>query len=226
MFVSFDTRYNERLMVQAQRTRTTPIAESDGVEGNRRLTSITAIPLLGLLFVEGLTVLFGVRQELRIHVFVGMLLVPPIALKLASVGYRFVRYYTGSRAYRLAGPPQWVMRSLGPVVVLSTITLFASGIWLILIGRSGLALTLHKLSFIIWGAVMAVHVLVYARRLPGVVVEEWSRRLACYRSRFGGADRASRGVVPSPFRWWLRGRALTVRHGRAPYHWPSSSIWS
>jgi hypothetical protein len=176
MFVSSDTRYNERLMVQAQRIRTTPIAGSDGVEGNRRLTSLTAIPLLGLLFVEGLTVLFGVRQELRIHVFVGMLLVPPIGLKLASVGYRFIRYYTGSRAYRLAGPPHWVMRSLGPIVVLSTITLFASGIYLIVIGRSGLALTLHKLSFIIWGAVMAVHVLVYARRLPGVVVEEWSRR--------------------------------------------------
>jgi hypothetical protein len=163
-------------MLQEQRIRTTSTARSDGVAGNRRLTSLTAIPLLGLLFVEGLTVLLGVRQEIRIHVFVGMLLVPPIALKLASVGYRFIRHYTRAPAYRLAGPPHWFMRSLGPVVVLSTVTLFASGIWLIVIGRRGLALTLHKLSFIIWGAVMAVHVLVYARRLPGVVVEEWSRR--------------------------------------------------
>jgi hypothetical protein len=163
-------------MVQAQRRRTPSIPGSDGVEGNRRLTSVTAIPLLGLLFVEGLTVLLGVRQEIRIHVFVGMLLVPPIALKLASVGYRFIRYYTRSPAYRMAGPPHWFMRALGPIVVLSTVTLFGSGIYLIVVGRNQLALTLHKLSFIVWVAVMSVHVLVYARRLPGVVVEEWTRR--------------------------------------------------
>jgi hypothetical protein len=163
-------------MLQAQRTRTPSISGSDGVEGNRRLTSITAIALLVLLFVEGLTVLLGVRGQIRIHVFVGMLLLPPIALKLASVGYRFVRYYTGSPAYRAAGPPHWTMRSLGPIVVLSTITLFASGVVLIVFGRSQLALGLHKLSFIVWAVSMSVHVLVYATRLPGVVVQEWARR--------------------------------------------------
>ena len=39
------------------------------------------------------------------HMFIGMVLIPPVLLKLASTGYRFVRYYTGSQAYRAKGPP-------------------------------------------------------------------------------------------------------------------------
>src|SRR6266700_2655738 len=40
-----------------------------------------------------------------LHMFVGLLLIPPVALKLASTGYRFVRYYTASPAYRRKAPP-------------------------------------------------------------------------------------------------------------------------
>jgi hypothetical protein len=163
-------------MAQTERTRTSTTGESDGVAGNRRLTSVTAIALLVLLFVEGLTVLFGVRQEIRIHVFVGMLLLPPIALKLASVGYRFVRYYSRSPSYRAAGPPNWIMRALGPLVVLTTVTLFASGVVLIVFGRNGLTLGIHKLSFFAWFGAMSIHVLGHVKRLPGAVAEEWSRR--------------------------------------------------
>ena len=50
--------------------------ELAGVEGNRRLTTLTAIVLLVLLAVEGLTVLAGVRSMLSVHVFVGMLPAP------------------------------------------------------------------------------------------------------------------------------------------------------
>ena len=122
------------------------------MEGNRRLTTLTAIVLLVLLAVEGLTVLAGVRGMLSVHVFVGMLLLPPIALKLASVGYRFVRYYTGSAPYRTAGPPTWFLRALGPFVVVSTVTLFGSGVALIVLGPgTGSVLAIHKLSFIVWG---------------------------------------------------------------------------
>ncbi len=165
-------------MQQTQTGRPRPVSpdESDGVAGNRRLTSVTAIALLVLLFVEGLTVLVGVRQEIRIHVFVGMLLLPPIALKLTSVGYRFARYYTRSPSYRAAGPPSWIMRALGPLVVLTTVTLFASGVVLIAFGRNGLTLGIHKLSFFVWFGAMTIHVLGHARRLPGAVAEEWSRR--------------------------------------------------
>jgi hypothetical protein len=150
--------------------------QEDRTTGNRRLTAITAIPLLVLLFVEGLTILLGVQQQIRVHVFVGMLLIPPIALKLGSVGYRFVRYYTGAPAYRAAGPPSLFMRVLGPLVVLSTITLFASGVALISFGRGGLAMTLHKGSFFVWVAAMTLHVLGHARALPGAVASDWTRR--------------------------------------------------
>jgi hypothetical protein len=173
---------------------TTAISDLDpgGVEGNRRLTTITAIPLLILLLVEGLTVLLGVRQHISVHVFVGMLLVPPIALKLASVGYRFIRYYTGAPTYRAAGAPGWILRSLGPVVVLSTLTLFGSGIVLIALGRgTQYALPIHRLSFYVWGGAMSIHVLAHVRRLPGVAAVEWLRR----RSRSGTVARlAALGV--------------------------------
>ena len=150
--------------------------QEDRTTGNRRLTAITAIPLLVLLFVEGVTILLGVQGEIRVHVFVGMLLIPPIALKLGSVGYRFVRYYTGSQAYRAAGPPSLFMRALGPLVVVSTLTLFASGVALITFGRGGLAMTLHKGSFFVWVAAMTLHVVGHARSLPGAVASDWMRR--------------------------------------------------
>jgi hypothetical protein len=150
--------------------------QEDRTTGNRHLTAITAIPLVVLLFVEGLTVLLGVQQQIRLHVFLGMLLIPPIALKLGSVGYRFVRYYSGAPAYRAAGPPNPLMRALGPLVVLSTITLFASGVALITFGRSGLAMTLHKASFIVGVGAVTLHVLGHARELPGAVASDWMRR--------------------------------------------------
>jgi hypothetical protein len=153
--------------------------ELSGVEKNRRLTSITAVPLLVLLFIEGVTILLGVDQTISVHVFVGMLLIPPIALKLASVGYKFIRYYTGDRAYRAAGPPHPVLRALGPLVVLSTITLFASGVVLIAFGGDTPgAMLAHKLSFIVWVAAMSVHVLGHARHLRDALLAEYARRPA------------------------------------------------
>ena len=40
---------------------------------------------------------------LSVHVFVGMLLLGPVALKLAATGYRFARYYTAARDYVRTG---------------------------------------------------------------------------------------------------------------------------
>src|SRR5437763_14360695 len=67
--------------------RVVPPARSGGVEGNARLTASAAVALLVLLAIEGVTILF-IRSLLPVHVFVGMMLIPPIALKLASVGWR------------------------------------------------------------------------------------------------------------------------------------------
>jgi len=131
-----------------------------GAESNARLTGTVAAVLLLLLAAEGVTVL-RIRALLTPHVFIGMLLVPPVLLKMGSTGYRFARYYRGSPEYRRKGPPPAVLRVLGPVVVLLTLTLFASGIAL-LFAPHGLRqelLFVHKASFVLWFVAMAVHVL-------------------------------------------------------------------
>jgi hypothetical protein len=160
----------------AERTATPEPERADpGVEGNRRLTTLTAIVLLVLLFVESATLL-ALGPLLPVHVFVGMLLLPPIALKLASVGYRFVRYYTGAAPYRVAGPPALLPRALGPLVVLSTLALFGTGVALIVIGPGSGLKGLHKLSFIVWAAAMGIHALWHLEKLPGAAAAEWARR--------------------------------------------------
>jgi hypothetical protein len=146
-----------------------------GSEGNRRLTGATAVVLLVLLAAEGATIL-AIRPLVSAHVFLGMLLVPPVLLKVATTGYRFARYYTGAGEYRAAGPPPPLLRLLGPVVVVSTAALFATGVALIVLGPSrGAVLGLHKASFVVWFGAMAAHVLGHALRLPGLAAADWRR---------------------------------------------------
>ncbi|MDX6674296.1 MAG: hypothetical protein QOH11_1714 [Solirubrobacteraceae bacterium] len=144
-----------------------------GTEGNEVLTSATALVLTVLLAVEGITIL-QMRSLVSVHMFVGMVLIPPIALKLGSTGYRFVRYYTGSRAYREKGPPPLALRLLAPVLVVTTISIFVTGVWLMLLGhRSDQVLFFHKLSFFIWGALFVVHFLWYVPRMARSVRRDW-----------------------------------------------------
>lgn len=143
-----------------------------GPIANERLTATTAVVLIVLLFVEGVTILF-LRPLLPVHIFVGMLLIPPVALKLAATGYRFVRYYTGAPAYLRRGPPHIVMRVLAPLLVAATLGVFSTGIALLGLGPSrgrGIVLGLHKASFVAWFAVAVVHVLGYLPRLPRLVL--------------------------------------------------------
>jgi hypothetical protein len=138
-----------------------------GTTGNERLTGATGGVLLVLLAIIGVTIV-QLGQLLWVHLFVGMLLIAPVALKLASTGYRFVRYYTADPRYKRKGPPALPLRLIAPIVVLSTIVVFASGVALLLAGPSSrdTLLPIHKLSFIVWGVFMAVHVLAH---LPGVL---------------------------------------------------------
>jgi hypothetical protein len=143
-----------------------------GTEGNSHLTGATAAILLVLLAAEGLTLL-SLRSFVSWHIFIGMLLVPVVLLKLASTGYRFTRYYSGRREYVEAGPPPILLRLLGPLVVLSTLGLFGTGVALAAIGPGrGIVLGLHKASFVIWLIAMSVHVLAHALRLPGLVLPD------------------------------------------------------
>ena len=144
-----------------------------GTDGNERLTAATAVVLLVLLAALGVTIV-RIGGLLNEHMFLGMLLIGPVALKLASTGYRFVRYYSGNPRYRAKGTPPPAMRLIAPVVVLSTLVVFATGVALLVLGPSsrGLLTTLHKASFIVWLAFTSLHVLGHLGELPGVLARE------------------------------------------------------
>ena len=137
----------------------------DRTLGNEILTSSAGAVLTVLLAAEGFTLL-RLDQMLTVHMFVGLLLVPPVALKLGSTGYRFARYYTGSPTYREKGPPLIWLRLLAPVLVAMTIAVLASGIALMALGHgSDTLLTIHKVTFVVWGAVFAIHFLAHLPRM-------------------------------------------------------------
>jgi hypothetical protein len=152
-----------------------------GVEANGRLTAMTGIALFVLLAAAGITIL-RIHRLLPAHFFIGLLLIPPVALKMTSTGYRFVRYYMGDPDYRRAGPPPALLRLVAPVVVASTLVVFATGLelWLFGLRFGSVWLTAHKVSFVIWFVATAVHVLGHLARAP---------RLAL-------ADLQSHGAIP------------------------------
>jgi hypothetical protein len=151
--------------------RADPVAgAAGGPAGNARLTAWVGALLLVLFAAEGVTLL-DIRGLITWHVIVGVVLIPPALLKTASTGWRIVRYYTGSRPYRQAGPPSMLMRVLGPLVVIATLAVLASGLALVVIGpaasrRSLLpaagggvdAVMIHKATFVVWFGVTALHV--------------------------------------------------------------------
>jgi hypothetical protein len=150
--------------------------ETGGAEGNGRLTAAVAVVLIVLLAVEGATIPW-IRPLLTVHVFVGMLVLGPVALKLATTGYRFVGYYTGRREYVAKGAPATLMRLLvAPIAVASTITPFASGVAVVAVGGRGLLLGLHKASFLVWFGAMSAPVLAYARRAARDAFADLGRR--------------------------------------------------
>ena len=148
-----------------------------GSAGNEQLTAIVATLLLVLLAVEGVTIL-GIGALMTVHAFVGVLLIPVVALKIASTGWRMLRYYLRGEEYVRRGPPHVVLRMLvAPVVVASTIVLFASGIALLALDRTqGLVVGLHKASFVVWAGAFGLHLLTrllnllpaLRQRLPGL----------------------------------------------------------
>ena len=207
----------------------------EGVERNARVTGLTAAILIVLLAAEGFTLL-SVHRLLRPHVFIGMLIVPPVLLKMASTGWRFVRYYQGSPAYRAKGPPPLLLRLLGPVLVLLTVVMIGSGIALVLVPHSARSqlLFVHKASFVLWFGAMTLHVLGHlldtARLAPADFVARTRRQVE--RSRCaavaagGGAGRrgdpryrdAARGHLVGAY-----GRRVQWRLSAVDHIWRGSS---
>ena len=188
-------------------------AVDPGVEGNSRITAATGTLLTLLLLVEGVTVL-DVRGYITLHAALGLILIGPVALKCASTGYRFVRYYTGHGAYVRNGPPHPLLRLLGPVVILSTLALLGTGVVLLAVhGRSDTWLTLHQGSFIVWVAVMAVHFLAHVLE----AIRGTAREL-----RPAGQDPAGRGRTR---RLVLVVASLAIGVALAAAFTPSASSW-
>jgi len=138
-----------------------------GVAANERLTATVATVLLVLLAVEGATLL-DMRRFLFVHAFVGILLIPVVALKLATTGWRMLRYYLGADEYVRRGAPHVVLRGLvAPAVIVSTVFLFGTGVALLAVDEThGALVQLHQASFIVWVGAMCVHVLTRLSRLP------------------------------------------------------------
>jgi hypothetical protein len=157
-------------------SRAAPLERRDrfgGTEGNEILTSAIAVVLTGLLVAEGVTIV-DIGGLVSAHMFIGMVLIPPVLLKLAGTGYRFLRYYTGSRAYRAVGPPLLPLRLMAPVLVATTIAVFVTGVLLLVAGhKSGTLLEVHKVSFIVWGVMFGVHFLAYVPRVVRSLRADW-----------------------------------------------------
>ena len=138
-----------------------------GSAGNEQLTLAIAALLIVLLAVEGATIL-RIGSLLTVHAFVGMLLIPVVALKLASTGWRMLRYYQRGEEYVLRGPPHIALRMLvAPVLVLSTLLVFGTGVALLALDqRHGTLVGLHKATFLVWAGAFGLHVLAHLLRLP------------------------------------------------------------
>jgi hypothetical protein len=168
------TRLTHRGSVTRRRPQLMRRWRLGGAEGNEILTSAAAVVLVGLLIAEGITIV-QMHGLLSAHMFIGLVLIPPVALKLASTGYRMVSYYAGARAYRENGPPLLPLRLIAPVLVASTIAVLASGVLLLAIGhKSRTMLTIHKLSFIVFGVLLAVHLLAYVPRVVRLLRVDWT----------------------------------------------------
>ena len=147
------------------------------MESNSRLTASVAAVLLVLLAAEGATIL-RIRELINAHVFIGMLLIPPVALKIGTTMWRFGRYYSGHDAYVRKGPPMIILRLLGPVVVVLSVILLASGIALIAVGDSykSQILFIHKASFVLWFGAMVIHVLGHLKETARLAPLDYARR--------------------------------------------------
>jgi hypothetical protein len=181
---------------------------SGGPAGNRELTAWLGLVLLALFLVEIVTT-FHVEGMLTWHVAVGAILLPYALAKTASTSWRIARYYAGNPPYRHAGPPPVLLRLLGPLVVMATLGLLATGVLLIAVGpatgRQTLVtvlgqrlsdLSLHQGFFVVFCVVTGAHLL--ARVVPALSIAA------------AGIGREVRGADPVPGRGWRMAMAVVA----------------
>jgi hypothetical protein len=138
-----------------------------GIDGNEQLTAMAGVLLIVLFAAVGVTIV-RIGQLMWLHLFLGLLLLGPVLLKLASTVYRFSRYYLRAAIYVAKGPPAILLRAMGPALVLLTLVVFASGIVLLFDGprRRATWLLIHKASFIAWLVLFGLHLIAHVPGLP------------------------------------------------------------
>jgi hypothetical protein len=190
-----------------------------GVDGNEWLTTATGIVLLVLLAALGVTIV-RIGQLTWLHLFLGLLLIGPIALKMASTGYRFMRYYAHNPRYVDRGPPIWPLRAIAPLIVATTVIVFASGIVLLFDGPRdrGPWVSIHKVSFIAWLVFTVLHVLGH---LPRV-----GRLLGVPRSGAGGNDPTLGSGEGAAGRWIALTGAIVAGAVLAIVLIPKFGLWT
>jgi len=207
-----------------------------GTEGNERLTVLTGLVLFVLLAVLGATIAL-IGQLLWLHLFLGFLLIGPVALKMASTGYRFVRYYTADARYRKKGAPAPALRVMAPAIVLLTVLVFATGVLLIVIGPDsdlrGEVTLIHKVGFIVWVVFTAVHVLGHLPELlrSRRVSRQVRADLNALRSRIPGFGSPpepplTRALPGASGRWLSLGTATVLGGVLAVALIPQFSAWT
>jgi len=180
------------------------------------MIALVGTVLLVLIGVE-IIIAADMRALMPIHIFVGVVLTFPLFMKMGSVGYRFLRYSTGSPAFVQKGPPRLEMRLLAPLLLLASLSLVASGITLALLGPptafSVCVLRLHALSVICWLPLVALHVGTYIWRVPRLLLADWQKH-------------STRWV---PGRGWRYGGtlvALLAGTGAAALFFPFAASWT
>src|SRR2546421_3535050 len=153
--------------------------DQSAVVGNERLTALAGAVLLVLIVVELMTTAY-LRAGLSAHVFVGVVLSGPLAVKIGSTFYRFLRYYTRSPAFVRRGPPGLGLRVLAPLLIATPLVVIGSGIGLVVTGprSAGPLLPLPGLSVLVWLPLIAIHVFAYLWRVPRLVANDWSKQAA------------------------------------------------
>ena len=148
------------------------------VAANERLTAVNGSLLVVLLVALAITILF-IRPLLWVHYLVGFALIPPLALKVYTTGYRFMQYYRRDREFRLAGPPPLLLRfAVAPVLVASTLAVMGSGLelWAFADRFGAWWLSVHTASAVVFMAAVFVHLLSHLRRSASAVAEDAASR--------------------------------------------------
>ena len=144
------------------------------VDQNERVTALAGASLYVLLVAVALTIL-QLPEELPVHYLVGFLLIPPVALKLASTGYRFIRYYVGRTADGRADTPPGLFRFVvAPLLVGSAVVVFASGLelWAFGLAYGHAWMTAHAVSAVVMVLSSSAHVVGHLRCSAVATVEE------------------------------------------------------